>query len=1036
MAISAAMRNDIIELAVITNNAAPGTTLLAELVALADAGKTLTQIADTLVARSAFTATYPTHQTAAEFGAEWVGNLLPEASAALQAECVVIVEAHMNGGGSIAALMADVQVFMSTNTSTNLATHIANFNNKVAVATYHTITKEAAAEWTIPATVTSTASTVATGKTAVDTALAPAAAVAATTYTLTATAGSINEGDSGQSNMVYTLALDKAAESATIVNYQTLTTGTGTVGDDFDSTAGSVTFAAGQQNASVTVKVNGDTAFETNETVKVTFSGSDLVASVTTTGTVTNDDSDPNTLAMAKTLTTGKNVFTTGSAADTFDATTAGSLDTIDVIDGGAGSDTLTATSGGESMRPTISNVETISVTATAGTLTVDTRDISGTTIWNNESSAGAVTLNNLSTVPAVNINSGTDDTTINFTDAALAAASQTLSIGVNDYVQSTGESITVTDAGGTTNKLEAITINSASLASTITALTTTGVGTTTLTVTGDANLTITDAVAMTTVSAADFTGNLSVGGPAGASTYTGGSGNDTLTTGAGNDTLTGGAGNDILAAAAGTNTVNAGAGNDAITITTGKDTVDSGAGNDSITQADTSAITTADALTGGDGTDTLILSEANTAFNAKALADGILVGIEKIEVSGTGAITVDDANVTQAGGTLTLQETGDDATLTTVSANVSAGKTVVIDAVTATLANAATGTVNRVTLATTKDSDADTLTSDETGTTLTLGTGNDIVTGGGSIDTITTGTGTNSVTGGAGADIINVADGGGTDTIDGGAGNDVIKVVDLSDMTSADTITGGAGSDTLKSGETTGDWKLSTYNNLSGIDVFEMMGASTLTIDDANVAQSDSNKVTVTETGTDADITLSAAVSAAYTVTISNTGQTTTLADGVVNRVTLAATGEIVVLGTGADIVTGGAGIDTITLDEGNAVITGGAGADIFKGTNAALDGFITIDAGAGVDVLNVTDASTVVDNEFSGMTNFETLLNGDVASSITFGATADAAGFKTYTGGTGVDTFSVTADSIMLLPSQVVAVRISSTLQAQQVR
>ena len=175
MAISAAMRNDIIELAVITNNAAPGTTLLAELVALSEAGQTLTQIAETLVARSAFTSTYPTHQTSTEFGTEWVGNLLPEASAELQAECVIIVEAHINGGGSIAALMADVQVFMSTNTAANLATHIANFNNKVAVATYHTITSEAAAEWTLPSSITSVAATVVTGKAAVDTALAPAA---------------------------------------------------------------------------------------------------------------------------------------------------------------------------------------------------------------------------------------------------------------------------------------------------------------------------------------------------------------------------------------------------------------------------------------------------------------------------------------------------------------------------------------------------------------------------------------------------------------------------------------------------------------------------------------------------------------------------------------------------------------------------------------------------------------------------------------------------------------------------------------------
>ena len=98
MAITAALRQDIMELAVLTNNAAPGTTLLGELVTMANSGSTLTQIADHLVARAEFKATYPTHQTSTEFADEWLGNALPEASAALKAECVTIVEAHINGG--------------------------------------------------------------------------------------------------------------------------------------------------------------------------------------------------------------------------------------------------------------------------------------------------------------------------------------------------------------------------------------------------------------------------------------------------------------------------------------------------------------------------------------------------------------------------------------------------------------------------------------------------------------------------------------------------------------------------------------------------------------------------------------------------------------------------------------------------------------------------------------------------------------------------------------------------------------------------
>jgi hypothetical protein len=163
------------ELAVIMNNKAPGTTLLGELVVAANSGQTLEQIAGTLAARAEFTAEYPLHQTPAEFGAEWIANILPEADAALQAECVKIVEAHVNGGGTVPALVVSVQAFMSdtANATGTLKTHIDNFSNKVAVATYHTITKEAAAEWAIPSTVSSDSSTVATAKGSVDVATAP-----------------------------------------------------------------------------------------------------------------------------------------------------------------------------------------------------------------------------------------------------------------------------------------------------------------------------------------------------------------------------------------------------------------------------------------------------------------------------------------------------------------------------------------------------------------------------------------------------------------------------------------------------------------------------------------------------------------------------------------------------------------------------------------------------------------------------------------------------------------------------------------------
>ena len=185
MAITAATRQDIIELCVIANNEAPGVTLLATLIAESEAGKSLTQIAETLAARSEFTAKYPSIQTPTEFATEFLNTLLPEVGAAFVTAGIPLVEAHINGGGSIGALIAICQDVLSTTATTDadLGTSVSNFNNKVTVATYHTVTLELAdASASVLTGVTSTASTVTTAKAAADLIKTPAAA--AQTFTL------------------------------------------------------------------------------------------------------------------------------------------------------------------------------------------------------------------------------------------------------------------------------------------------------------------------------------------------------------------------------------------------------------------------------------------------------------------------------------------------------------------------------------------------------------------------------------------------------------------------------------------------------------------------------------------------------------------------------------------------------------------------------------------------------------------------------------------------------------------------------------
>ncbi len=144
MAITAETRNDIIELVVTAYDAAPGTTLLTELVAIVDGGGTLADVAANLTTSDTWTSLYPSFQTAEEFANEWLGNLVPEASADALAEGVSVAVGLINGGASFADLILEAQSFLSATSETDASfgTSAANFNNKTEVAIHHTVTQE------------------------------------------------------------------------------------------------------------------------------------------------------------------------------------------------------------------------------------------------------------------------------------------------------------------------------------------------------------------------------------------------------------------------------------------------------------------------------------------------------------------------------------------------------------------------------------------------------------------------------------------------------------------------------------------------------------------------------------------------------------------------------------------------------------------------------------------------------------------------------------------------------------------------------
>jgi hypothetical protein len=100
------------------------------------------------------------------------------------------------------------------------------------------------------------------------------------------------EGNSGQATLNFTISLSKASLTPVTVAYTTADATATTAGSDYVATAGTLTFAAGQTTRTVSVKVNGDTTFEPDETFSLELSNQSG-ATITDNlglGTIRNDD--------------------------------------------------------------------------------------------------------------------------------------------------------------------------------------------------------------------------------------------------------------------------------------------------------------------------------------------------------------------------------------------------------------------------------------------------------------------------------------------------------------------------------------------------------------------------------------------------------------------------------------------------------------------------------------------------------------------------------------------------------------------------
>jgi hypothetical protein len=108
--------------------------------------------------------------------------------------------------------------------------------------------------------------------------------------TVSVNSPSANEGDSGTTNLTFTLSLSNTSSQPVTVNYTTAD-GTALAGTDYAAASGSVTFAPGETSKTVTVAVTGDRTYEPDETFALRATlGSTTVSG---TGTIVNDDPVP-----------------------------------------------------------------------------------------------------------------------------------------------------------------------------------------------------------------------------------------------------------------------------------------------------------------------------------------------------------------------------------------------------------------------------------------------------------------------------------------------------------------------------------------------------------------------------------------------------------------------------------------------------------------------------------------------------------------------------------------------------------------------
>ena len=589
--------------------------------------------------------------------------------------------------------------------------------------------------------------------------------------------------------------------------------------------------------------------------------GDDVVTADPTTPTGSSTGGAGGNADQSFALTSGADDFEGGAGDDTFTATaladSAGggnlvdSLQDVDILDGGAGTDTLNITfANASSPAATFQNIENVDVRFTAGAM-LDLTNTSGVDAVTVAASTDTGTVTGIAAGTAVSAENSVQDINLEYANTVLAGAADTVALSVEDFgTSTTAGGIDIDDVSNTGNVVEGLTV--AATGDNVVDLSGAGTAVETLTVTGSGSLEVAvDDTALATVDASAATGALTIdlNGSTVDLTVTGGSAADEITVGSGDDTVNTGAGDDTLTFGANldtNDTIDGGEGTDILAIT--GNLAAATISNFETLQMTTGVSNTADMDAGDFDTYNFVSAHAAHDVTVNNYLDENLVvdsetALATLVVTQKDVTDTDIANVTvnNSGNDGT---DGDESTTTLASLTATSAETINLTLSTDNANFDESATVAVATIATTDAAlviDGNAVAILGAGTALTNESINAAAATGAL--TITLGAADQAVTTGTADDTIAIdVNGDASDTIDGGAGDDLMTVTVADGTSEVSAVTTNV--------ETVALTMTATDAGTASFDASNLTGVTTLAVAAAVSDAGDNGAETIAITG------------------------------------------------------------------------------------------------------------------------------------------------------------------------------------------